>query len=301
MKKRVIGGICLALAMLFSVAGCQSEKKEKEEDKTPDAAQMESLIPKGEESDKLLEFRKNGIRVGTCNDIPYEYVDDNGSLAGFEIEIIREACKRLGITKLVPVVTSWDVYSTELQQNKFDIFSSGVYVTEERLKVMNFCNKTYNLKECVVVRKDSGIKSMEDLKDKTVASIAGMLYMDITKEAVEKGIFGKAAEGGQPSALALDVQTKKVDAAVMDVVMGAYVSSLDNMSDLEVLKDYEAMSADQCSYLLNIETTDFVKEFNIALDSMKEDGTMKEILDDYGLGDNVIGVEEGKVELPARK
>lgn len=53
MKRKVIGGICLAIAMLFGVTGCQSEEKAKKNEKTTNETQTESLIPKGEESEKL--------------------------------------------------------------------------------------------------------------------------------------------------------------------------------------------------------------------------------------------------------
>ena len=124
--------------------------------------------------------------------------------------------------------------------------------------------------------------------------------MDVTQEAADEGKFGSAVVGGQPSALALDVQTGKVDAAMMDIVMGGYLTSQENMSDLTTLDNWDNMTSGYCSYLFNIDDTEFVKEFNKGLDAIKEDGTMKAILDKYGMGDSMIGVEEGQVELPER-
>lgn len=315
MKKRILSVMLTLVTAGMLVAGCGSSTTETADTGSTTGSESaagetatggtentatESLIPAGEESDKLLELQKNGIRIGYCNDIPYEYIDDDGNFAGFEIEIIEAACERIGITNFIPTLTSWDTYSTELQQGKFDIFGCGVYVTDERLEVMNFCNETYNLKECIVVRKDSGIETIDDLKDKAVESSAGMLYMDVTQEAADEGKFGSAVVGGQPSALALDVQTGKVDAAMMDIVMGGYLTSQDNMSDLTTLDNWDNMTNGYCSYLFNIDDTEFVKEFNKGLDAIKEDGTMKAILDKYGMGDSMIGVEEGQVELPER-
>ena len=54
------------------------------------------------------------------------------------------------------------------------------------------------------------------------------------------------------------------------------------------------------TFLYSEVDTEFVKEFNKGLDAIKEDGTMKAILDKYGMGDSMIGVEEGQVELPER-
>lgn len=309
MKKKILSMMTVLTMAGMLIAGCGGSGEDTGETQSAQGSETgggaedisaESIIPAGEESEKLLELQENGIRIGYCNDIPYEYIDDDGNFSGFEIEIIEAACRKIGITEFIPTATSWDTYSTELQQGKFDIFGCGVYVTDERLEVMNFCNETYNLKECIVVRKDSGIETIDDLKDKSVASSAGMLYMDVTQEAADDGLFGSAVVGGQPSSLALDVQTGKVDAAMMDIVMGAYLSSQENMSDLTVLEDWENMTNGYCSYLLNINDTEFVEEFNQGLDAIKEDGTMKEILEKYGLGDSMVGVEEGQVELPER-
>lgn len=326
MKRRILGAL-LSATLVLSLVGCGAktepaaepaaeateaaaeateaateavDESVAEEAETEDAAATDSIIPAGEESEALLNYRANGFRYGYANDVPYEYLDDAGTLCGFEVDIVTEAMKRLGVTEIVPVLTSWDTYAAELQQGKFDIFGCGVYVTDERLQVMNMCNNTYNLMESIVVRDDSGIETADDLKDKAVGSTVGMLYMDVTQQAAEDGIFGSAVEGGQPAALALDVQTGKYDAAMMDIVMGGYLTSQENMKDLRVLEDWKNMTDGKCSYLFKLDDTEFVKEFNTALDSMKEDGTMKEILEPYGLGNAVVPVEDGQVELPAR-
>lgn len=319
MKKKVLG-VLLSTALVLSLVGCGAKDEPAAETattvETTEAAEVvdesateeaeateevvDSIIPAGEESEALLNYRANGFRYGYANDVPYEYLDDAGTLCGFEVDIVTEAMKRLGVTEIVPVLTSWDTYAAELQQGKFDIFGCGVYVTDERLQVMNMCNNTYNLMESIVVRADSGIETADDLNDKAVGSTVGMLYMDVTQQAVDEGLFGSAVEGGQPASLALDVQTGKYDAAMMDIVMGGYLTSQENMKDLRVLEDWKNMTDGKCSYLFKLDDTEFVKEFNTALDSMKEDGTLKEILEPYGLGNAVVPVEDGKVELPAR-
>lgn len=308
MKKRLLCAL-LTVSTVLVLAACGAEEQAAEtsapmnvEEETASlAASSEDLVVEaGTESEALLYYRENGFRYGYANDIPYEYLDDDGKLSGFEVEIVTEVMRRLGVTTIIPVLTSWDTYAAELQQDKFDIFGCGVYVTEERLQVMNLTNNTYNLMECIIVRDDSGIETIDDLKDKAVGSSVGMIYMEVTDQAVSDGLFGSSVEGGQPSALALDVQTGKYDAAMMDIVMGGYLTSQENMSDLRVLESWKNLTDGKCSYLLKLEDTEFVEEFNLALDSMKADGTMEKILEPYGLGSAVIPVEEGQVELPAR-
>ena len=103
MKKRILSVMLTLVTAGMLVAGCGSSTTETADTGSTAGSESaagetatggtentatESLIPAGEESDKLLELQKNGIRIGYCNDIPYEYIDDDGNFAGFEIEII---------------------------------------------------------------------------------------------------------------------------------------------------------------------------------------------------------------------
>ena len=157
MKNKILLVLSVVVMASFLLNGCGTKKS------TPDnnsvSISEDVIIPKGEESDKLLEVREKGLKLGYVSQVPSCYYDEDGNFTGSEAEIIAAACKKIGITKINPVKVTWDSYSVEVQQGKIDMFGIGVYVTDERKKVMNLSNISYDLQECMVVRKDSGIKN----------------------------------------------------------------------------------------------------------------------------------------------
>lgn len=86
MKKKAIS-MLLAAAMVFSLAACgaksDSDTKETKKETTADA--------KDESSDKEITV------VATGSFYPISYTDDDGNLTGFEVEALKEVCKRADI------------------------------------------------------------------------------------------------------------------------------------------------------------------------------------------------------------
>lgn len=63
------------------------------------------------------------------------------------------------------------------------------------------------------------------------------------------------------------------------------------------MNPYEAEATGQIGAAVRFEDQDFLEEVNGALNDMKEDGTLMEILESYGLTeDYFIGADEGKTE-----
>ena len=82
MKKRILSVMLTLVTAGMLVAGCGSSTTETADTGSTTGSESaagetatggtentatESLIPAGEESDKLLELQKNGIRIGYCN------------------------------------------------------------------------------------------------------------------------------------------------------------------------------------------------------------------------------------------
>lgn len=93
------------------------------------------------------------------------------------------------------------------------------------------------------------------------------------------------------------VNTGKVDACVTDGIVSAYTIAQDSSLDLQLMSPYESEAIGRIGAAVRFEDADFLAEVNGALNEMKEDGTLMEILASYGLNeDYFVGVEEGKTE-----
>lgn len=78
------------------------------------------------------------VRLGTEGAYaPWNFINDNGDLDGFEIEMGNEVCKRAGLT-CEWVMNDWDSIIPNLVSGNYDAIIAGMSVTAERDEVIDF-------------------------------------------------------------------------------------------------------------------------------------------------------------------
>ncbi len=78
------------------------------------------------------------IRIGTEGAYePWNYVDENGNLAGLDIDVMNELCSRAGL-ECSFVQTAWDTIIPNLNAGNYDVIAAGMSITEERQQSINF-------------------------------------------------------------------------------------------------------------------------------------------------------------------
>ncbi len=78
------------------------------------------------------------VRLGTEGAYePWNFVDDSGELAGFEIELGNELCKRAGLSCEF-VKNDWDSIIPNLVNSNYDVIIAGMSITDERDQVIDF-------------------------------------------------------------------------------------------------------------------------------------------------------------------
>ncbi len=78
------------------------------------------------------------IRIGTEGAYePWNYVDANGNLAGLDIDVMNELCKRAGL-ECTFVQTAWDTIIPNLNAGNYDVIAAGMSITDERKQSINF-------------------------------------------------------------------------------------------------------------------------------------------------------------------
>ncbi|AWK87788.1 lysine/arginine/ornithine ABC transporter substrate-binding protein [Azospirillum thermophilum] len=68
---------------------------------------------------------------------PWNATDPSGKLIGFEVDLAKELCKRMGAECEI-VGQDWDGMIPALQQGKYDAIMAAMSITEERQKVIDF-------------------------------------------------------------------------------------------------------------------------------------------------------------------
>ena len=98
---------------------------------------------------------------------PFEFIDENGNLTGFEVELVPMIGEHVGVEMRVENI-AWDTIFAGLANGQYDGVASGVTVTEERKQTMDFSMPIASQGQVVVVMTSSDIQSADDLTGKSV-------------------------------------------------------------------------------------------------------------------------------------
>lgn len=123
---------------------------------------------------------------------PYEYYD-NGEMTGFDIDMMQAVCDILGM-ELKMEDMQFDSIINAVQSGKADVGASGMTITEDRLKNIDFTDSYINAKQVIVV-KDPNIKAVKlTFKEKLYQNfIEGKRWTYLTKGLLNTFIISIAA------------------------------------------------------------------------------------------------------------
>ena len=249
----------------------------------------------------LPAIMKKGVllsAVGLMGTKPIVWKDEKtGKYEGFEAELLSEVSKRIGVPKWDYVVTEWTTMIPGLKAERWDIIFSAMSVTQERIQGagIDYSNPYFMVYDQVIVRNDSPIKTMDDLKGKTLASPLGTLDAQNAQLLVDTGKAGKLMTFNTFNEPFLALANKQVDAVVID--QATYLGTKDEMKDLRTVGEpipYQPkpdwVEAEKgAAYIfggtavgVRKECTDLKLAINKALTDMDADGTRKAIIEKYG-------------------
>ncbi len=128
----------------------------------------------------------NTLRVATDATFPpLEFVKD-GKRTGFDIDLTEAIARTMG-KKVEWVDIDFKGLIPGLIANRFDVAASGIYMTEDRRKVVQFTDPYYRGGLVVLVRKDDmSIKTPADLDGKKVSVQVGTKSVQFLKDSFPK-------------------------------------------------------------------------------------------------------------------
>ncbi|MBR4195443.1 MAG: amino acid carrier protein [Synergistaceae bacterium] len=150
---------------------------------------------------------------------PMSFVSDNGEIVGFDIELMREVSDRLGIELVVRPI-EWGNKENELRDGTIDCIGS-MSVVSEAAKSINLSESYVKEDLIFVIRSDSKIKWLRDLKGKTIGVQAGSTTQDALNatDIINDVTVVPLAD----NMLALrQLKEGKIDAALVDSLVAFY-------------------------------------------------------------------------------
>ena len=237
---------------------------------------------------RVAELQEEGtVNVGFANEPPYAFENsETGELEGANIEIATAVFEEMGVEEVNGHLTDWGELIPGVQAGQYDVITAGMAILPDRCENAIFSEPEMQYGEGLVVAAGNpeGIQSYADIAenpDVTLALMEGTTQFDfVAQEGVsDDQIMSVADIPGQLSA----VQSGNADvAAATEATIRTAYESLDS-DDVELVEDFEQPDVEGIpSYgaaAFNQEDEELRDAYNEALETLKEDGTIDEILD----------------------
>ena len=202
--KKIICAAILAAAVL-AMTGCKKSQKK-------------------EGADAVSALKTRGVFVLGLDDSfpPLGFRSENNEVVGYDIDLAKEVAKRLGVDfRAQPI--DWDAKEMELETGKIDCIWNGFTITEERKNALSFTEAYLNNDQVLVVRSDSGINSLADMKGKTVGIQSGSSAQEAVDDNADFAASISKLIMFKDNITALnDLDIGGVDGVVMDSVVANY-------------------------------------------------------------------------------
>ena len=214
---------------------------------------------------------------------PMGFRDANNQIVGFDIDMAKEASKRLGLeVEFKPI--DWSAKEAELNGKRVDVLWNGLTITEERKKNISFTAPYMANHQIIIVGNASPVKAKADLAGKVVGAQDGSSATDaIAKDPVAAQIKEVKKFGDNVTAL-MDLAAGRLDAIVVDEVVGRYLISK-RAGEYRVME--ENFGTEDYGVGVRKDDTELLGKLDKTLDSMKQDGTAARIATQW-FGANII-------------
>ncbi|SFD33108.1 amino acid ABC transporter substrate-binding protein, PAAT family [Paracidovorax konjaci] len=215
---------------------------------------------------------------------PMGFRDEKNQLVGFDIDMAREAARRMGVeVEFKPI--DWSAKEAELSGKRVDALWNGLTITEERKQNIAFTAPYMENHQIIVVAAQAAIKTKADLAGKVVGAQDGSSAVDAVKkeDAVFKSFKEFKTFGDNVTAL-MDLSTGRLEAVVVDEVVGRYYVAK-KPQDYAVLDEH--FGTEEYGVGVRKDDTALQGRLDKALGDMKQDGAAATIATQW-FGKNII-------------
>lgn len=211
---------------------------------------------------------------------PFNVLEADGKLTGFDIDIAKALCEQMK-AECTFVTNDWDGIIPALQAKKFDAIVASMSITPERLEKVDFSEKYYNTPPAIAVPKDSPIKSVEDLKGKTIGAQGSTTHANYAEKHLadsELKLYPTADE------YKLDITNGRIDGVIDDIVVLSQWVKSDAGACCKILT---AMPVDKqingkgAGIAVRKGDKALADKFSAAIKAIRANGKYKEINDKY--------------------
>ncbi|ACQ69204.1 MULTISPECIES: transporter substrate-binding domain-containing protein [Exiguobacterium] len=267
--KRTTKGLAATLFLAIPLAACGDDSTDQ-----ADTTRWEEIQEEGT------------LTVGTAGTLyPASFrEEESDTLTGFDVELMKEIAKRLDL-EIEFKEMAFDNMLTSVQNGQIDVAANDISVTEDRKEKFAFSKPYKYTYGTAIVRKSdlSGIESLEDLKGKKAAGEATTVFMDVAREyGAEEVIYDNATN----DQYLRDVSTGRTDVILNDYYLQTLALAFFPEFDITIHPDI-AYNPQEVAFLMDKENDELQENIDRVLDEMLEDGTVKELSEQFYNGADV--------------
>lgn len=215
---------------------------------------------------------------------PFNFVDANGKLQGFDVDIANALCEKMQAECTI-VAQDWDGIIPGLLAKKYDAIVASMSITEERKQKVDFTQKYYNTPARFIAKKGSGIdpEKKETMQGKTIGVQVSTIHENFAKKN-----WGDVAE-----IKSYDTQDNaNLDLANgrLDLVMADSVALDEGFLKTDLGKEFEfvgpgyndpVIHGEGAGIAVRKEDTELRDALNKAIAEIRKDGTYQKIQSKY--------------------
>lgn len=219
---------------------------------------------------------------GTLFPQSFHQKDDN-ELTGYDVEIIREVAKRLGLTVNF---TEMNIDGMFAAVNSGQIDIAGISIDRNGENADKFLYTTphkYSYGAMIVRQSDdSGIKTLEDLKGKKAAGAATTSYMKVAKKfGAELVVYDNVTNDQYLT----DVANGRTDVILNDFYLQSMATKA--LPEIPVKVHNIFYNPSEANFALQLGNDVLAEKVNQTLEEMRKDGTLRKLSEQFFSGQDV--------------
>lgn len=266
LKKIVV--LIMIISALFLI-GCGEEAGDVAEGEELSAEEAEEVL----EGNTLEAIQERGEFTFAMTGAypPFNFIDDTGELAGFDIDIAGAIAEELGV-EAVGVTLTWDGLITGLNNGRFDSIIGSMAITEERLEQVNFSDPYYYDGAQFFGLEDATEEDLADYDSPNVGVVTGTTFHSYLEEEVDN--IGDILQFESDVDNMRAVDQGRADGMITGVLVG--LNAIDEY-DMPLKPIGDPLYVEDIAIAMRQGDEDLQEAINEALETIKADGTYSEI------------------------
>src|SRR6056297_595268 len=220
-----------------------------------------------------MAMAQDVVRLGTEGAYPpWNFINDAGEVDGFERELGDELCARAELT-CEWVTNDWDSIIPNLVSGNYDTIIAGMSITEERDEVIDFTQNYTQPDPSAYLAMSADV----DVANGVIAAQTGTIQAAHIADS-----DATLVEFATPEETIAAVRNGEADAVLADK---SYLNPIAAEDDSLVLLEQEELLGGGVGMGVRESDTELKEKFNAAIQSMKDDGSLNELITKWEIGE----------------